>query len=239
MQAANPPLPSAVPIFQNSISIFPNTKPSLFTLRPLFSNGLMRRISAYTDSKNNLMHVSELQTQHISKLLEQAEQLGIENANRLRKQDLVFAIVRQLMRQGEDFNCSGTLETCPMASVSCAAPTPHISLARTTSMSRPTKSAVSTSTPATPSKAPFAYRKTTNATLPSSASIPSTATTPKSANTKSSLKTLPRSSQPNNSSWNATSRRKKTSPAAPSTSSPQSDADSAHFWLPLRNQAKP
>ena len=59
------------------------------------------------------MHVSELQTQHISKLLEQAEQLGIENANRLRKQDLVFAIVRQLMRQGEDFNCSGTLEILP------------------------------------------------------------------------------------------------------------------------------
>ena len=59
------------------------------------------------------MHVSELQTQHISKLLEQAEQLGIENANRLRKQDLVFAIVRQLMKQGQAFTCSGTLEILP------------------------------------------------------------------------------------------------------------------------------
>ena len=59
------------------------------------------------------MHVSELQTQHISKLLAQAEELGIENANRLRKQDLVFAIVRHLMMQGEDFNCSGTLEILP------------------------------------------------------------------------------------------------------------------------------
>lgn len=59
------------------------------------------------------MHVSELQTQHISKLLEKAEELGIENANRLRKQDLVFAIVRQLMKQGEDFSCSGTLEILP------------------------------------------------------------------------------------------------------------------------------
>ncbi|MDO5059236.1 MAG: transcription termination factor Rho [Neisseria sp.] len=59
------------------------------------------------------MHVSELQTQHISKLLEQAEQLEIENANRLRKQDLVFAIVRQLMKQGESFTCSGTLEILP------------------------------------------------------------------------------------------------------------------------------
>ncbi|WP_373741328.1 transcription termination factor Rho [Neisseria sp.] len=59
------------------------------------------------------MHVSELQTQHISKLLDQAEQLGIENANRFRKQDLVFAIVRQLMKQGESFTCSGTLEILP------------------------------------------------------------------------------------------------------------------------------
>lgn len=59
------------------------------------------------------MHVSELQTQHITSLLEQAEQMGIENANRLRKQDLVFAIVRHMMKEGVDFSCSGTLEILP------------------------------------------------------------------------------------------------------------------------------
>ncbi|MCP1660173.1 transcription termination factor Rho [Neisseria perflava] len=59
------------------------------------------------------MHVSELQTLHISKLLEMAEQHHIENANRLRKQDLVFAIVRQMMKDGESFTCSGTLEILP------------------------------------------------------------------------------------------------------------------------------
>ena len=59
------------------------------------------------------MHVSELQTLHISKLLEMAEEHGIENANRFRKQDLVFAIVRQKMKQGESFTCSGTLEILP------------------------------------------------------------------------------------------------------------------------------
>ncbi|STZ75668.1 transcription termination factor Rho [Bergeriella denitrificans] len=59
------------------------------------------------------MHVSELQTRHISELLEMAEAHGIENANRLRKQDLVFAIVRQMMKQGESFTCSGTLEILP------------------------------------------------------------------------------------------------------------------------------
>lgn len=59
------------------------------------------------------MHVSELQTLHISKLLELAEEHGIENANRFRKQDLVFAIVRQMMKKGEGFTCSGTLEILP------------------------------------------------------------------------------------------------------------------------------
>ncbi|WP_027010068.1 transcription termination factor Rho [Conchiformibius kuhniae] len=59
------------------------------------------------------MHVSELQTQHITQLIEHAESIGIENANRLRKQDLVFAIVRQMMKDGVDFSCSGTLEILP------------------------------------------------------------------------------------------------------------------------------
>lgn len=59
------------------------------------------------------MHVSELQTQHVSKLLKTAEELGIENANRFRKQDLVFAIVRIMMKKGEAFTCSGTLEILP------------------------------------------------------------------------------------------------------------------------------
>lgn len=59
------------------------------------------------------MHVSELQTLHISKLLEKAEELGIENANRFRKQDLVFAIVRQMVKNGENFTGNGTLEILP------------------------------------------------------------------------------------------------------------------------------
>lgn len=59
------------------------------------------------------MHVSELQTQHITELLVLAEQMGIENANRLRKQELVYAIVREMMKDGQEFVCSGTLETLP------------------------------------------------------------------------------------------------------------------------------
>ena len=59
------------------------------------------------------MHVSELQHQHVSKLLELAAENGIENANRLRKQDLVFAIVKHLAKQGESFTGNGTLEILP------------------------------------------------------------------------------------------------------------------------------
>lgn len=59
------------------------------------------------------MHVSELQRLHVSKLLEMAEEHGIENANRFRKQDLVFAIVRHLVKKGESFTGNGTLEILP------------------------------------------------------------------------------------------------------------------------------
>ena len=59
------------------------------------------------------MHVSELQTKHITELIAQAEEMGIENANRLKKQDLVFTIVRELMKNGQEFVCTGTLETLP------------------------------------------------------------------------------------------------------------------------------
>ena len=71
------------------------------------------RIPFFPIQLSKIMHVSELQTLHISKLLEMAEEHGIENANRFRKQDLVFAIVRQMMKQGESFTCSGTLEILP------------------------------------------------------------------------------------------------------------------------------
>ncbi|MFH4354730.1 MAG: transcription termination factor Rho [Neisseriaceae bacterium] len=56
------------------------------------------------------MHVAELQKLHVSRLLEKAEELKIENPNRLKKQDLVFTIVRQLVKRGDNFTGRGTLE---------------------------------------------------------------------------------------------------------------------------------
>ena len=59
------------------------------------------------------MHLSELKSLHVSQLLEKASALEIENANRLRKQELLFAILRQHAKKGEAIFGDGTLEILP------------------------------------------------------------------------------------------------------------------------------
>ncbi|MCK9511166.1 MAG: transcription termination factor Rho [Pigmentiphaga sp.] len=59
------------------------------------------------------MHLTELKTQHVSQLLELAATLDIENANRLRKQELMFAIMRRRAKQGEQIFGDGVLEVLP------------------------------------------------------------------------------------------------------------------------------
>ena len=41
------------------------------------------------------MHLSELKTLHISQLLDMASELEIDNAQRMRKQELMFAILKK------------------------------------------------------------------------------------------------------------------------------------------------
>lgn len=59
------------------------------------------------------MHLSELKSLHVSKLLEWALELGIENANRMRKQELMFAILKRRAKEGEQIFGDGTLEVLP------------------------------------------------------------------------------------------------------------------------------
>jgi transcription termination factor Rho len=59
------------------------------------------------------MHLNELKAQHVSKLLELAATLEIENANRLRKQELMFAIMKKRAKQGEQIFGDGVLEVLP------------------------------------------------------------------------------------------------------------------------------
>ena len=47
------------------------------------------------------MHLSELKTNHVTQLVEMAASSGIENASRLRKQDLIFALLKSHAKKGE------------------------------------------------------------------------------------------------------------------------------------------
>ena len=59
------------------------------------------------------MHLSELKALHISALVQMAETLEIEAASRLRKQELMFAIMKKRARQGEQIFGDGVLEVLP------------------------------------------------------------------------------------------------------------------------------
>ncbi|MDU0810559.1 MAG: transcription termination factor Rho [Burkholderia sp.] len=59
------------------------------------------------------MHLSELKLPHVSELVEMANDLEIENANRLRKQELMFSILKKRAKTGETIFGDGTLEVLP------------------------------------------------------------------------------------------------------------------------------
>ena len=58
------------------------------------------------------MHLSELKALHVSALLEMAISLDIDNAARLRKQELMFAILKKRAKSGEQIFGDGVLEAC-------------------------------------------------------------------------------------------------------------------------------
>ncbi|MGG4603316.1 transcription termination factor Rho [Paenalcaligenes sp. Me131] len=59
------------------------------------------------------MHLNELKALHVSQLLEMAASLEIDNANRLRKQELMFAIMKKHAKKGEQIFGDGVLEVLP------------------------------------------------------------------------------------------------------------------------------
>ena len=56
------------------------------------------------------MHLSELKSKHVSQLIEMATTAGIEHANRLRKQELIFALLKEHAKTGETIYGDGCLE---------------------------------------------------------------------------------------------------------------------------------
>ena len=59
------------------------------------------------------MHLSELKSLHVSALLEMALGLEIDNAARMRKQELMFAILKKRAKAGEQVYGDGALEILP------------------------------------------------------------------------------------------------------------------------------
>ncbi len=59
------------------------------------------------------MHLSELKLKPITELLVIAAENGIDNANRFRKQELIFAILKVLAKRGESIYGDGVLEVLP------------------------------------------------------------------------------------------------------------------------------
>jgi transcription termination factor Rho len=59
------------------------------------------------------MQLSELKTLHVTELVEMAVGHEIEGANRLRKQELIFALLKNRAKKGESIFGDGTLEVLP------------------------------------------------------------------------------------------------------------------------------
>ena len=59
------------------------------------------------------MHLSELKTQHVTQLVEMAVGNQIDNASCMRKQDLIFALLKGQAKKGESIFGDGTLEVLP------------------------------------------------------------------------------------------------------------------------------
>jgi transcription termination factor Rho len=59
------------------------------------------------------MQLSELKTLHVSQLVEMAVANEIDGANRMRKQDLIFALLKNRAKKGDSIFGDGTLEVLP------------------------------------------------------------------------------------------------------------------------------
>ena len=56
------------------------------------------------------MNLTELKDKPVNELVELADSMGLENMARLRKQDIIFAILKAHAKSGEDIYGGGVLE---------------------------------------------------------------------------------------------------------------------------------
>jgi transcription termination factor Rho len=109
------------------------------------------------------MHLTELKSLHVSALLEMAATLEIDNAQRMRKQELMFAILKKRAKMGETIYGDGTLEVLPDGFGFLRSPETSYLASTDDIYISPRRSAASTCTPAIRSKAKCARRRTASA----------------------------------------------------------------------------
>ena len=66
------------------------------------------------------MHLSDLKSKHVSELLDIALELDVDNASRLRKQELMFAILKKLRKPANRFSVTELWKSFLTDSVSFA-----------------------------------------------------------------------------------------------------------------------
>ena len=61
----------------------------------------------------DLSNLSILKQRPINELVQIAEEMGVENFSRMRKQDMIFSILKLIAKQGHDIYGEGVLEILP------------------------------------------------------------------------------------------------------------------------------
>src|SRR6187397_2608237 len=72
-----------------------------------------RHAASAFSARFNPMQLSELKSKHVSELLDMAVKNEVDGANRMRKQELIFALLKNQAKKGESIYGGGTLEVLP------------------------------------------------------------------------------------------------------------------------------
>jgi len=109
------------------------------------------------------MHLAELKMKSPADLVSFAESLNIENASSLRKQDMLFAILKNLAENDQAIHGEGTLEILPDGFGFLRSPEANYLPGPDDIYSAPAKSAALLCAPVTRSKARFDHPETVSA----------------------------------------------------------------------------
>ena len=132
------------------------------------------------------LKLSELKAKSPAELLAFAEEHEVENASTMRKQELMFAILKELAAQrSRDHRRRRGRGAARRLRLPALARRQLPARARTTSTSRPARSAASRCAPATPSRARSALPRKASAISRCSRSRPSISRTPRRSATRS------------------------------------------------------